>query len=328
MGVLQDDKRPVLIVGGGVAGCTLLYELSKRGRRVVLLEANRINAQGASSVPAALLNPYRGRSARASEEDRAGLRAMWELVGELENLGLDHGVRQTGVLRIASNQKQAKTWRGRDGVRWLDHEIPAAYHAPFGGFLVERGGWLEPHKFLHALTSAAKGRGAVVREDCPVTGLEPDGKGHKIHTTQGTFPAQGVVLCIGASSSPNLPLPELEYVAGDVVGFRTDVEMSYPLAGAVYTASCGEQVYVGGNHRPAGEEDRTAPQQLQRAGGWFVPALKEAAQVSTWTGVRAKTENNIPLVQELSPNIWFFGALAGRGFLCSARLSRRLAEAL
>ena len=127
-------------MGGGVAGCTLTYELSKRGRRVVLLEAGHVGTQGASSVPAALLNPYRGRSARASEEDKKGLEAMWRVVSELRDLGLDHGVHQTGVLRVASNKKQAKTWRGRDGVRWLDREIPAAYHAPFGGFLVERGG--------------------------------------------------------------------------------------------------------------------------------------------------------------------------------------------
>ena len=314
-------------MGGGVAGCTLAYELSKRGRRVVLLEAGHIGAQGASSVPAALLNPYRGRSARASEEDKKGLEAMWALVGELRDLGLDHGVHRTGVLRIASNKKQAKTWRGRDGVRWLDHEIPAAYHAPFGGFLVERGGWLEPHKFLHALIEAAKQRGAVVREECEVTGLEA-GKEHKIHTTQGTFSAQTVVLCVGSSLNPKLPLPGLERVAGDVVGFNADVEMPYPLAGAVYGVRCGEQVHVGGNHRPAGEEDGAAPQQLQRAGGWFVPALREAAHVFTWTGVRAKTEDHTPLVEELSPDIWFFGALAGRGFLCSARLSRKLAEAL
>ena len=314
-------------MGGGVAGCTLLYELSKRGRRVVLLEAGHIGAQGASSVPAALLNPYRGRSARASDEDRAGLRAMWELVGELKDLGLDHGVRRTGVLRIASNQKQAKTWRGRDGVRWLEPgEVPPGYHAPFGGFLVERGGWLEPHKFLRALTRAAKQRGAGIREECEVTGLEADGEGHRVYTTQGTFPARSVVLCVGASINPYLPLPGLERVAGDVVGFATDLELPHPLAGAVYAARCGEQVYVGGNHRPAAEEDRAAPQQLQRAGSWFVPALKEAAHVSTWTGVRAKTENNIPLVRELSPNLWFFGALAGRGFLSSALLSRRLAE--
>ncbi len=316
-----------MVVGGGVAGCTLAYELSKRGR-VVLLEAGRIGAQGASSVPAALLNPYRGRSARASGEDREGLWAMWALVGELRDLGLDHGVHQTGVLRVASNQKQAKTWRGRDGVRWLEAEaVPPSYHAPFGGFLVERGGWLEPHKFLRALTLAAKGRGAVVVEDCRVTGLEA-GEGHTVHTTQGTFSAQKVVLCVGASLNPDLPLPGLERVAGDVVGFRTDVDMPYPLAGAVYGARCKEQLYVGGNHRPAGEEDLTAPQQLQRAGSWFVPALREAAHVSTWTGVRAKTANNAPLIQELSPGLWFFGALAGRGFLCAARLSRKLAEAL
>ncbi|HEX7022971.1 MAG TPA: FAD-dependent oxidoreductase, partial [Trueperaceae bacterium] len=66
----QDDKRPeYLIVGAGIAGCTLAYELCKRGRRVLLLEAGLAGREGASGVPVALANPYRGRSARASPND-------------------------------------------------------------------------------------------------------------------------------------------------------------------------------------------------------------------------------------------------------------------
>lgn len=318
-----------LIVGGGIAGCTLLYTLAKHGRQVTLLEGGRIGQQGASAVPVALLNPHRGRSARASDLDRSGLEATWQLVRELEAQGLEPGVRHSGVLRIASNNKQAKLWREREGLQWLEPaDIPEAYHAPFGAALVPNGGWLEPRKLLRALIEAAKGQGAHVVEECRAEGLEPQGDGFAIHTNQGAFSARTIILCLGASHFPGVQGPALERVAGDVVGLRSTVEMPLPIAGAIYGAKADELVYLGGNHRPAGEEDPTAPTQLQRAGSWFIKSLEHAECVSVWSGVRAKTEDNTPVVMELQPGLWFYGGLAGRGFLCAAYLSGQLAQKL
>ena len=312
-----------LIIGGGVAGCALTYALAKRGAQVTLLERGEIGSAGASAVPVALLNPYRGRSARASELDLAGLAATAQLVRELELSGLDHGVHQSGVLRIAPNTKQAKTWRKREGVKWLDSgEVPHVYHAPFGGFLVERGGWLEPHKFLPALTTAATRNGATIIENCEVQ----EGSYQEVKTSRGTFRARTLIFCVGAN--PAFHSMKLEYVAGEVIGLEMSAQLPYALAGAIYGAQKGERVYLGGNHRPAAQTDESAAGQLQRAGGWFIPSLKGAGLVSSWTGVRAKTADNRPIVREVRPNVWFFGALAGRGFLCAAHLAERLAEQL
>lgn len=327
MAAKQEDKRPdLLIVGGGVAGCTLAFELS-RSCRVRLLERGRVGEGGASSVPVALLNPYRGRSARASELDLAGLRAVWGLVSELEGLGLDHGVRWSGIIRIASSAKQAKIWQKREGVQWLE-TVPEPYHAPFGGFLFPGGGWLEPRRFLHALLMGAEARGAEPLEGCRVEGLHPEKGGWVLETSHGEMRSRTVVLCVGADPNPALPLPPLERFAGDVIGLKVADELPYPFAGAVYGAQVENHLYLGGNHRPADETDPTAPGQLQRAGGWFLPMSRDAPHLSTWTGVRAKTEDNTPLLEELAPGLWFFGALAGRGFLCSAFFSRRLAARL
>ena len=333
---LKTDKRPsassdYLIIGGGVAGCALTYALSERGGGVTLIERGAIGGAGASSVPVALLNPYRGRSARANELDLAGLAAMGRLVGELGNLNLDHGVHLRGVLRVASNRKQAKTWRKREGVRWLEsEEVPEVYHAPFGGFLVAQGGWLEPHLFLRALVEAAKRRGAKVLEHCTVGEVRERGSYQEVETSSGTLSAKTVIYCTGASEEveASLGMEGLEHVAGEVIRLRTSAQLPHALAGAIYGARVGDDVLLGGNHRPAGQTDESAPQQLQRAGGWFIPALKEAQLVSVWTGVRAKTEDNAPVVKEVREGVWFFGGLAGRGFLCAAHLAEGLAERL
>ena len=329
------DKRPrspsdYLIIGGGVAGCALTYALSKRGVSVTLVERGEVG-QGASAVPVALLNPYRGRSARANDLDLAGLAAMRRLALELDEMKLASGTHWNGVLRIASNAKQAKTWRKRAGVRWLEREeVPEVYNAPLGGFLVERGGWLEPHLFLRALVTAARRKGANVLEGCEVREVCERGSCQEVKTSGETLRAKVVIFCTGANQEVErtLKVKGLEAVAGEVICLKTDAELPHALAGAIYGAQTEGHVYLGGNHRPAEQTDGSAPQQLQRAGSWFVPALKEATLSSVWTGVRAKTEDNVPMIKEVRRNVWFFGALAGRGFLCAAHLAEGLAEDL
>ena len=330
MSPLQDDNRPHLaIIGGGVAGCTLAYSLAKRRARVTLLEAGQLGQQGASAVPVALLNPHRGRTARASDLDRDGLEATWELVEELEQDGLETGVYRSGVLRIASNERQAKKWRKLKALKWLEPgEVPTPYHAPFGAFLVERGGWLEPAKFLAALRAGAERQGVVFRETCQVETLHRTADGFDLETAQGHYKADKVILCVGATLNPSLGVPDLERFEGDVIGLRSEVALPHPLAGAVYGAQKRELTYIGGNHRPADESDPAAATRLRKSASWFVKGLTEARFATRWTGVRAQRPGRNPMSEELEPGLWFHGALGGRGFLCSALLSARLAERL
>lgn len=317
----------IYVVGGGVMGCTLAYRLAARGLGVTLLEQEKVGS-GASGVPVALLNPYRGRSARASTFDLESLAAMWQLVAEIEGPGHASGVYHSGVLRIASNARQARTWSRREGVRWLEPgTLPAGYHAPFGGFVAAQGGWLEPRRWLDALLGAARQRGATVLEGCAVEHIEAD---LSLHTTAGALRASAVVLCTGSSLALGQGELGLEHVAGEVIGLETQTPLPYPLAGAVYGAASGETFYLGGNHRVAGKSDAQtdtgAPAQLQRAGGWFIPAIKDAPLRSVWHGVRTKAADNLPVVRELSPGLWFAGALTGRGFLCAAHVAAVLSE--
>lgn len=316
----------IVIVGGGVMGCTLAYTLARRGAQVTLLERGHIG-QGASGVPVALLNPHRGRSARASDFDLTALAAMWRTVEGLEHQGFTTGVVRSGVLRVASNAKQAKTWQKRDGIAWFSpDEVPTGFHAPFGGFVVPTGGWLRPQLWLSALAGAAREHEAVVLEDCAVTHIDNAG----VHSERGTVKAQTVVLCSGSSTALGEKALDLEYVAGEVIGLALPnaETLPYPLAGAVYGAQVGETFYLGGNHRPADQMDESAPAQLQRTGSWFVPALQSAELTSVWRGVRARAEDNLPVVRELRPDLWFAGGLAGRGFLASAYIAETLSELL
>lgn len=318
----------IVVVGGGVMGATLAYTLARRGARVTLLEGGA-GPRGASGVPVALLNPYRGRSARASDFDLEALATTWALVAELEHEGLDTGVHRSGVVRVASSAKQAKTWAKRDGVTPFGPEgVPRGFHAPFGGFVAASGGWLEPPRYLAALTAGAVRHGATVRAGCEVLDVSA---ALEVRTTSGDLQAEQVALCTGSSRTLGQGVLRLEQVAGEVVGLalaRPDPPLPYPLAGAVYGAQVGGTFYLGGNHRPAGVTDAHAPVLLQRAGGWFVPALRDADIGSVWHGVRVTAEDHLPVVRPLRPGVWFVGGLAGRGFLAAASVARRVSDTL
>jgi glycine/D-amino acid oxidase-like deaminating enzyme len=218
-------------------------------------------------------------------------------------------------------------------VTWLEpSQIPDVYHAPFGALLVENGGYVEPSKLLNALVTVAKQRGVRVLEQHPIEKIDKKSGGlelfpfplsNAVAQTPYTFLFPLVFLCPGASKMFTAKLG-LEYNAGDVISLKAEATLPHPIAGAIYGASHGGIIHMGGNHRDEDDEDVHHLEQLQKSSSWFIPALKDARRISYWSGVRAKRENNEPLVKELEPNLHFFGAFGGRGFLCAYHLAKQL----
>jgi glycine/D-amino acid oxidase-like deaminating enzyme len=317
---------PVLLIGGGIAGCSLFYILARRGVPATLLERGRVGRQGASAVGAALLNPYRGRSGKPGPYDLDGLAAFWRLTAHLQAAGFDPGARRSGVLRVASSERQARTWGEVPGM--LQQPVPPPYRAPQGAFLVREGGWVEPWRLLAALVEGAAARGGELIEECGVERLEPQTDAWRVHTRWGVFRARMVVLATGADTVAGVSLPEMERIEGDQVTLASEAPLPYPVAGPVYLASTGTRVLVGGNHRPPGTPDPQAPQLLRASAARMVPPLAGAPVTGVWTGVRAKCRDNLPLAAELEPGLWFLGAFGGRGFLTAPLLAEQLAATL
>lgn len=325
-------EGPVAIVGGGIAGLSLAYALARRRCDVVLFERGRVGRQGASSGPAALLNPLRGRSARAHPDDVAGLAAFWRVADELRAMGFDPAATRTGALRIAPDERRARAWSRLPYGRWLPAgEVPPAYRAPHGALLAEDGGWVRPRSLLAALRGAAEALGAQVREGVRVLRVEPTPHAVHVVTSAGAVPAARLVLCVGADRSPGLPLPPLTYAAGDVVRVPLaplPLRPRLPLGGPVYAAFDQDDAYVGGGHRDPDVPDSDAPKRLLARLDRCLPGIGSAIGTSLWGGVRAQGPSPRPVVADTAERVTFLGALAGRGFLVSASLASALAERL
>jgi glycine/D-amino acid oxidase-like deaminating enzyme len=98
------------VVGGGVAGLSLARAAAVAEASVVAFERAIDGAGGASALPAALLNPWRGRKGDAHPDDLAGLAAVRRWAAELAEEGHDPGAHATGLLRIPGSARQARGW--------------------------------------------------------------------------------------------------------------------------------------------------------------------------------------------------------------------------
>lgn len=146
----------VTVIGGGIAGSSLAYFLSRAGTRVTLVDAA---THAASHVPAALLNPVRGQSGQVDGRALEGLATTWALLGDLSAAGfvVPHG--REGILRPLPDEKTRRKF-----ARHLPPELPHEWRdvgefplAPgwHSALWLPTGGWVDGQAFCAALQRAS-----------------------------------------------------------------------------------------------------------------------------------------------------------------------------
>ena len=231
MTAAQDLPRSarVVIVGGGVVGCSVAYHLAHAGvSDVVLLERRELTC-GTTWHAAGLVGQLRA-SKRMTELARytAGLYRGLEA-----ETGQATGFRQTGSLSLATtpgrfdelrrNASAAKVFGLPVHVVGAD-EIKERYPLievgdVLGGLFIPSDGQANPVDVTRALARGARDGGALIREGVRVTAIAHDGaRITGVETGAGAIAAQAVVLCAGmwtrelaASAGVHVPLHACEH---------------------------------------------------------------------------------------------------------------------
>ena len=219
----------VVVIGGGIIGCSTAYHLARDHKaNVVVLEQNKITS-GSTWHAAGLVGQL-----RSSASTTQVLKYSVELYKNLEKeTGLQTGWKMTGCLRLATNQD-----------RWTEYQRLATTAQSFGmemhllspsevrkmfplletndlvgASFLPTDGQASPSDITQSLAKGARMHGAKFYEGVRVTGFDIiDGFVTSVKTTLGNISCGRVVNCagmwarqIGAMAGVNVPLQSVKH---------------------------------------------------------------------------------------------------------------------
>ena len=210
-----DLRFDVCVVGGGFTGLSTALELSRRGYRVGLLEAQRVGF-GASGRNGGQV----GQGQRVDQDEleamlgREHARALWKIgnqavenVRELAASEHVHADFHPGIAHVDHRQRyvddsrayaeKLNTQYDYPHIRFVAQpELSALVNSPayYGGTLDTRSGHIDPLQLALGIARMATAAGATMFEGSRVTRIE-HGSNVTVHTSDACVVADYLVLC-------------------------------------------------------------------------------------------------------------------------------------
>ena len=292
----------IVIVGGGIAGCSLAYHLAKLGwRDVVLLERARLTS-GTTWHAAGLVGQMRPNR-NMTQMSKYGI----ELYATLEaETGQATGWKQCGSVNVARTpermvafRRQVALARGFGVEMHLISPREAGERWPLmrtddlqGAIWVPHDGKANPADVTQALARGARSRGARLVEGVKVTGFDVSGgRVRGVRTDRGTIACEVVANCagqwarqVGALAGVTVPLYSAEHfyvVTEKIPGTAPDLPVMRDPDGFIYYKEEVGGLLMGGFEPVAKPWLETIPEEfefqlLDEDWDQFEPLMKNA----------------------------------------------------
>jgi glycine oxidase len=341
----------VVICGGGVIGCSIAYDLAKRGASAIVVES-RHPGEEASGAAAGMLNPQ-----AESEEPSSFFRLLVEsrelfpsLAAELEDAtGIELSYRKTGCLRLAWGAAEFGRWgrvalwqrQGGFPVETLDagelrRRAPGQLSTDlYGGYFFRDDAQIHPARFTQALWRAAEARGVRFLLGTRARALRLSGsRAMGLETDAGPIEAPATVNAAGAwadTLAPTVLTVPVRPARGQIVEL-SDVSLpSVSVSSDVYLVPHSEQrVWIGSTTEFVGFERRQtagAVRTLVQEAIRLMPTLENATFRGAWSGFRPATPDALPILGETPvPGLFLATGHFRNGILLAPITSRVIAE--
>jgi len=240
----------VVVIGGGVMGCSLIYHLTKLGwTDVVLLEKNELTA-GSTWHAAGLCTHY------AHNITIMNLRAhsvkLYDSILE-EETGQPVSFHQCGALRVTRYEDRLDEFRQVQGIgkfagfdfhildpKELKDIYPLVDVGDLLGAIYEPlDGYVDPSQATHAMAKGARNRGAEIVRNCEVLDIKQQSNQEwLISTSQGEIVAEHIVNAagtwcreIGTMMGVDLPVVPMlhQYIVTDRIEAFAELDKELPM---------------------------------------------------------------------------------------------------
>ncbi|MCC7124305.1 MAG: glycine oxidase ThiO [Acidobacteria bacterium] len=343
----------VIVIGAGVIGATVAWELASAGHRVHLIDA-RTPGDGATRASAGVLAPYiEGAPASPLRElGRDSLERYDEFIARLkDDSHTDVIYDRRGTLELAMTADEATRLShdaatlARDGVeaQWLSGAAlvdldPNVSRQALGGLFVPIHGSVGVSSLTMAAVTAAVERGARVMVETGAIDVSSQG-GVTVRTAQGTLTADQAVMAAGSWSSRVTvqgadPLP-VKPIRGQLLqlgGSRGLLRRVVWGARGYLVPWPDGTVLAGATVEDVGFDERTtseARRSLMEMAVSLAPALANADIADVRAGLRPRGPDNLPMIgrSQAVPGLIYATAHYRNGILL-APLTATLVRAL
>jgi sarcosine oxidase subunit beta len=343
----------VIIIGGGLQGCSTALHLVRRGKSVIILEKETAgrHASGVNAGGVRRLN-------RAIPEIPLSLASL-ELWYHIESLvDNDCGFRPAGQVRIAETLKDMSDMEERVGLlkslgyaheelidqRKLRRIVPTVADHCVGGLFCRQEGAAEPFITTRAFYRKARQLGAEVYEHHPVTAIERTNDMWRVRGNGKNFDAQVLVNCAGAwgdriaamigDSAPLFPEALSMMVTARVSNFLK------PVVGLIgrklsFKQMANGTVVIGGGHisnlnmdTEKSVIDFTQLKISAQTVKDIFPLMKNVPIVRCWAGIEGNLPDEIPVIgpSSTAPNAYHAFGFSGHGFQLGPIIGQIMAE--
>ena len=315
------QKSQVVVVGAGVVGCAVAYELARRGLNVRVIDRREVG-QGATQASAGILAPYieahdrrplldlTTRSLDLYDEfvarivEDSGAAVQYVRTGTLEvATGPDDMARLQGIRTACSERGIGAELLDAAAVRQAEPQLGSAVR---GGLVVEAHGFIGVAELTGALRRAAAAHGVAFQSSAAVTRIEGNGTGIRIETAGDAFACESAVVAAGSWSGHMeidgaSPVP-IRPVRGQLLHLGWPAP---PLKRVVWAPDCylvpwsDGSVLAGATSEEVGFDERATVagvRELIDATQRVAPGAAKAAFKEARVGLRPATPDQLPVI--------------------------------